>query len=207
MELRIEHRREHLRDGLADQTIHHRRHPQHPLPTRRLRDHHPSNRLRPVDARIKCEPEHPASAHEATARNSSVLIPSTPAAPRVQLDTFQRLGQVPAGQEQLPQSNSLSGVSVGLVLRRMMAALWPRVLRASPYRPTPRPQNGVGCGQRHHHRARTTCARLCVRSFPATNKSRPVLRPLLTSPKRTTTSRPLSSRPTRRAAQQHRSGI
>jgi hypothetical protein len=53
MELRIEHRREHLRDGLADQPIHRSRHPQHPQTTRRLGDHHPAHRLRPVSARLE----------------------------------------------------------------------------------------------------------------------------------------------------------
>ena len=53
MELRIEHRREHLRDGLADQPIHRSRHPQHPHPARGLGDHHPPDRLRPVSARLE----------------------------------------------------------------------------------------------------------------------------------------------------------
>ncbi len=41
MELRIEDRREHLRDGLADHPIHRSRHPQLALPTGGLGDHHP----------------------------------------------------------------------------------------------------------------------------------------------------------------------
>jgi len=53
MEMRVEHRREHLRNGLADQPIHHSRHPQLPQTTRRLGDHHPADRLRTVSARVK----------------------------------------------------------------------------------------------------------------------------------------------------------
>jgi hypothetical protein len=53
MELGVEDRREHLRDGLADQPIHRSRHPQHPQSTRGLGDHHPPDGLRPVSARVK----------------------------------------------------------------------------------------------------------------------------------------------------------
>jgi hypothetical protein len=53
MEMRVEHRREHLRDGLADQPIHRSRHPQPPLTARGLGDHHPPDGLRPVGARLE----------------------------------------------------------------------------------------------------------------------------------------------------------
>src|SRR5947209_12135408 len=53
MELWVEDGREHLRDGLADQPIHHSRHPQLPHPARRLGDHHPPDGLRPVGTRVK----------------------------------------------------------------------------------------------------------------------------------------------------------
>ena len=51
MEMWVEDRREHLRDGLADQPIHRSRHPQHPHPARRLGDRQPANGLRPVGNR------------------------------------------------------------------------------------------------------------------------------------------------------------
>ena len=53
MEQRVEDRREHLRDGLADQPIHRSRHPQLPQTTRGLGDHHPPDGLRPVSARVE----------------------------------------------------------------------------------------------------------------------------------------------------------
>ena len=53
MKMRVEDRREHLRDGLADQSIHRSRHPQHPLAARGLGDHHPADGLRPVGTRLE----------------------------------------------------------------------------------------------------------------------------------------------------------
>jgi hypothetical protein len=53
MKMRVEDRREHLRDGLADQPIHRSRHPQHPQAARGLGDHHPADGLRPVGTRVK----------------------------------------------------------------------------------------------------------------------------------------------------------
>jgi hypothetical protein len=53
MEPRVKDRREHLRDGLADQPIHRSRHPQHPQSTGGLGDHHPPDRLRAVGARLE----------------------------------------------------------------------------------------------------------------------------------------------------------
>ena len=53
MEVRVEDGREHLQQGLADQPIHRSRHPQHPQTTRGLGDRHPTDRLRPVGARVE----------------------------------------------------------------------------------------------------------------------------------------------------------
>ena len=53
MELGVEDGREHLRDGLADHSIHRSRHSQLAHPTRGLGDHHPPDGLRPVSARVK----------------------------------------------------------------------------------------------------------------------------------------------------------
>src|SRR3989304_6250636 len=49
-ELRIEDRRQDLRDGLLDQPINHGRYSQRPPAPARLRDHHPTPRLRAVAA-------------------------------------------------------------------------------------------------------------------------------------------------------------
>ena len=53
MELGIEDEREHLRDGLADQSIYRSRHPQHSQAARGLGDHHPADRLRLIGARVE----------------------------------------------------------------------------------------------------------------------------------------------------------
>jgi hypothetical protein len=52
-EVRLKQRFEHAQHGLLDQPIQRRRHPQRPLPTARLGDHHPAHRLRSIGARIK----------------------------------------------------------------------------------------------------------------------------------------------------------
>ena len=122
MELWVEDGREHLRDGLADQPIHRSRHPQHPQATRGLGDHHPPDGLRPVGARVKLRadlrpvlfqprPQLPG-AHPVDARGTGVL-----------LDASERLGKVPAGQELLPQTPRVGGVSGSVVRRRIVAAL------------------------------------------------------------------------------------
>jgi hypothetical protein len=122
MELRVEHRREHLRDGLADQPIHHSRHPQLPHPTRGLGDHHPPDRLRPVDARVELR----ADLRPMVMQPRPQLLRAHPVDARgtgVPLDASQRLSQVPAGQELLPQRTRLGGVSGGVIRRRIAAAL------------------------------------------------------------------------------------
>ena len=53
MELRIEDGREHLRDGLADHSIHRSRHSQLALTARGLGDHHPADGLRSVGTRLE----------------------------------------------------------------------------------------------------------------------------------------------------------
>ena len=122
MKMRVKHRREHLRNGLADQPIHHSRHPQLPLPARGLGDHHPADRLRPVDARVKPRADlrpmvmqprpQLLGAHPVDAWGTGVLLHAS-----------ERLRQIPTGQQPLPQRTGDGGVNVGLVRRRIMAAL------------------------------------------------------------------------------------
>ena len=121
MEQRIEDRREHLRDGLADQPIYRSRHPQHPQTTRGLGDHHPADGLRPVSARVKLRADpRPVifqprpqllGAHPVDAWGTGVL-----------LDASERLGEILAGQELLPQAR-LGGVRCGIARRRGWTAL------------------------------------------------------------------------------------
>ena len=121
MEQRIEDRREHLRDGLADQPIHRSRHPQHPQTTRGLGDHHPADGLRPVSARVKLQADlrpmavkprtQLLSAHPVDAWGTGVL-----------LNASERLSEILAGQELLPQAR-LGGVRCGIARRRGWTAL------------------------------------------------------------------------------------
>jgi hypothetical protein len=67
-------------DGLADQSIHRSRHPQHPQSTRGLGDHHPAHRLRPVSARIERRADLWPVVFQPRPQ-LLVLIPSMPAAP------------------------------------------------------------------------------------------------------------------------------
>ena len=120
--MRVEHRREHLRHGLADQPIHRSRHSQHPHTARGLGDHHPPDGLRPVSARVKLRADlrplvmqpwpQLLGAHPVDARGTGVL-----------LDASERLGEIPTGQELLPQRTRLGGVSGGIARRRIAAEL------------------------------------------------------------------------------------
>ena len=121
MEQWVEDGRKHLRDGLADQPIHRSRHPQHPQTTRGLGDHHPPDRLRPVDARLELRADlwpvvfqprpQLLGAHPVDARGTGVL-----------LDASERLGEILAGQELLPQAR-LGGVRSGVTRRRGWTSL------------------------------------------------------------------------------------
>ena len=121
MEQRVEDGREHLRDGLADQPIHHSRHPQLPHPARGLGDHHPADRLRTVGARVKLRADlRPMAvkpwpqllgAHSVDARGTGFL-----------LDARERLGEILAGHQLLPQA-CFGGVRCGVARRRGWTAL------------------------------------------------------------------------------------
>src|SRR5262249_677721 len=102
MEMRVEDGREHLRNGLADQPIYRSRHPHDPHAARGLGDHHPPDGLRPVGTRVKLRADlRPVvmqpwpqllGAHPVDAWGTGVL-----------LDASERLGEIPAGHELLPQ--------------------------------------------------------------------------------------------------------
>src|ERR1700745_2372060 len=98
MEMRIEDRCEHLRDGLADQPIHRSRHPQLPHPARGLGDHHPPDRLRPVGTRL----EQKAKLRPMLTKPRPKLLRTHPVDARgtgVLLDASERPGEIPTGEE------------------------------------------------------------------------------------------------------------
>jgi hypothetical protein len=94
-------------------------------------------------------------AHPVDARGTGVL-----------LDASERLGEVRAGQELLPQAR-LSGVRGGVARRRGWAALWAEVFGLHRRTLPPRPPCGVGCVKRPSREHERPAPRLRVRSFPA----------------------------------------
>ena len=103
---------------------------------------------------VKPRPQLPG-AHPVDARGTGVL-----------LDASERLGKVLAGQNLLPQTRR-GGVSGGAVRRRVVAALWPGVLRLHRQTLPARPHEGVGCDRCNDHEHERPDARLRVRPFPA----------------------------------------
>ena len=137
METRVKDRREHLRHGLLDQPIQHRRHPQHPHPARRLSDHHPPDRRRPVDARVKLRADLRPMVFKPRPQLPSTH-PVDASGTGVSLDTSERLSEIAAGEHQLPQPR-LGGVSDGVTRRRVAAALWTSTIGLHPPALPPRP--------------------------------------------------------------------
>ena len=203
MEIRVKDRREHLHDGLADQPIHHRRYPQHPRPTRGLRDRHPPHGPRPIGTRV----EHRADLRPMVSQPRPELLGAHPvdaSSTGVTLDTSKRQEEVLTGQELLPQAHP-GGVSGGVIQRRVDAALWTGVFGIHPSTLQSRPLAGLAAVN-----APTTSRNGLPLSFAFGPSRRPtippVLRPLLTSPWRATASRPSPSHTTRRT-RKARSGI
>src|SRR5207245_11767981 len=123
----------------------------------------------------------------------------------VLLDTSERLGEIPAVQELLPQAR-FGGVSGGAIRRRGAAALWADVLGLHPRTLPPRPLTGLAAVK-----ATPTSTNVLTLGFAFSPSRRhsipPLLRPLLTSPRRAAPFRALPSRPTRRTRHPAPSGI
>ena len=198
MEMRVKDRREHLRDGLADQPIHRSRHPQRSQAARGLGDHHPADRLRLVGARLELRADlRPVvfqpwpqflGAHPVDAWGTGVL-----------LDASERLSEIPAGQEQLPQAR-VGGVRCGIAGRRGWTLLCTGVVRLHRQTFPSRPQLGLAAFIIHP--TSTGVLRLGFAFGPSRRTSTPpVLWPLLTAPRRATPSRASPSRTTPRTRQ------
>ena len=133
---------------------------------------------------VKPRPQFPG-AHPVDARGTGVL-----------LDASERLGKVLAGQNLLPQTRR-GGVSGGAVRRRIIAALWPGVLRLHRRTLPARPHKGLAAID-----ATTTSTNVLTLGFAfgPSQRYRPplVIRPRLTSPRRATPSRAPPSRTTPR---------
>jgi len=143
---------------------------------------------------VKPGPQFP-TAHPVDASGTDVL-----------LDASERLGEIPAGEHQLPQVR-LGGVSDGVIRRRADAALWTGTIGLHPPTiPTRPPKRGLAAVN-----ATTTSTNVLALSFAFGPSRRPtippVLRPLLISPRRAPTFRPSPSHPTRRSAPRHRPSI
>jgi hypothetical protein len=191
-EARIEDGCEHLQQRLLDQPIQRRRHPQQPLAAGGLGDRHPPDRLRPVGARL-----------EPTAGFGPVAVKPGPQLRRrhpvdargtgVLLDASERPSEVVAGEERLPQTRP-GGVRRGLIRRREAAPLSTGLVGLHPPSLPPRPHTGLAAITATP--TSTSVLRLGSAFGPSRRPSRspPVLRPLLTSPRRAATSRPPPSR-------------
>src|ERR1700694_1017467 len=171
---------------MADQPIPRSRHPQLPQSTRGLGDHHPADRLRPVGTRVELRADlRPVvlqprpqllRAHPVDARGTGVL-----------LDASERLGEVPAGQELLPQAPRLGGVRRGVARRRGWTVLWTGAVGLHPSALPPRPLTGLAA--LNVHPTSPSVLHLGFAFGPSRRSSTPpVLRPLLTSPRRATPS-------------------
>ena len=187
MELRVEDGREHLRDGLADHPIHRSRHSQLPLTARGLGDHHPPNRLRPVSARV--EPR--ADLRPMVLQPRPQLLGAHPVdawGTGVLLDASERLGEIPAGQELLPQSPPRRGEGRCHPAPDRCCALAGRSSGFTLGPPRPGPSTGLAAVN-----ATITSTNVLTLGFAFGPSQRPtippVLWPLLTSPRRAPPSR------------------
>src|ERR671924_1066996 len=197
MEAWFEEGRDHPRQGLADQPIHRRRHPQSALAARGLGDRHPPDGPRPVGARV--EPR--ADLRPVVSQPRPQLLGAHPVgagSPGVLLDASERLGEVPAGQEPLPQAR-LGGVRSGVARRRGWTALSAGGFGLHPRHPyASRPLAGLAAIIVHP--TSTGVLRLGLAFGPSRRPSiPPVLWPLLTAPRRTGASRPRPSLATQRS--------
>ena len=192
MKLRIEDRREHLRDGL--QII------------RSTAAGTPSLRIPPEGLGIspcaqaaagRCPPRARADLRPVVMKPWPQLLGAHPVDARgtgVLLDASERLGEISAGQQLLPHPRRRGE-------RRCRPAPGSGCAltggpRASPLDPPGQPPNGVGCGQRDHEHERPGAG---FAFGPSERPSIPlVLRRLLTSPRRATPSRASPSRTTPR---------
>ena len=114
----------------------------------------------------------------------------------VLLDASERLGEIPAGQELLPQAR-LGGVRCGIAWRRGWTALWTGAVGLHPPALPSRPVAGLAAI--NVHPTSTSVLQLGFAFGPSRRSSiPPVIRPLLTSPRRAAASRPSLSRTTPR---------
>jgi hypothetical protein len=179
-ETRIEDRREYLRDGLTDQPVQAGRHPQQTLAAPGLGDHHPADRRRPVRARVQSLPDRRPVQPQPRAklpRGHAIHTGRTP----IGLHTPQRPAQILPREHPLPQGHLQAGDDSLPGVRRPAATLRWGAQRTSPPAPQRARVRGMAAITATSTSNTDSSVSLDVRSFPATIRSRPVLRPLLTS--------------------------
>ena len=119
-----------------------------------------------------------------------------PGAPAFRSTRLSASAKVPAGQELLPQAR-LGGVRCGVARRRGWTALWTGAVGLHPPALPSRPLTGLAAI--NVHPTSTSVLPLGFAFGPSRRSSiPPVIRPLLTSPRRAATSRPPPSRTTPR---------
>ncbi len=148
--MRVEHRGEHLQQGLLDHPVQRRRHPEGPRPAAVLGDVHPANGRGSVRARVEHRPDGgpgPGEVGPELGDGHAVCPRCSPVA----LDTSERPLHVLGRERGLPQGGG-NGRDEGLLVgRRGRAPLWrgPRRLHRRPPPPGP-PLRWVGCGLPSH---------------------------------------------------------
>lgn len=145
---RIKHRGQHLRDGLLNQPIQHRRNSQLPLPAIRFGNHHLTHRRRTVRTRIQRRPRRrPMFTAPVTqlSKGHTIHTGRTPIA----FDTSQRNSQVLRGEHLIPQPLAAPDVSQHPPDHHYAQTA---ALPDSPVPPFPLPHiPWVGCDHRHRH--------------------------------------------------------
>ena len=128
-------------------------------------DHHPAHGLRPVGTRV----ERPADLRPMVFQPRPQLLRAHPVdawGTGFLLDVSERLSEILAGQELLPQA-CRGGVRCGIARRLGWTSALNGSPQASPSDPPAQAPHGVGCLHRPSHEHERPASRLRVRPFPA----------------------------------------
>jgi site-specific DNA recombinase len=169
-ELRVEDRREHLRDGLLNQTVQAGGHPQQPLAAPGLGDHHPADRRGLVAARVQGLPDlHPVLVQPRAKliRGHAIHTRRTP----VGLHTPQRPAQIARREHPLPHRDLQAREDGILHVRRPAATLRRRTQRIHRLLPQRARIRGMAAINATSTSNADSSVSLDVRSFPADVRS------------------------------------
>ncbi len=173
----VEYGHQHLREGLLDQPIQGRRHPQLPLPAGGLWNRDPPGGLRSVGARVEHRPDLGPVVVQPGAKLFG-LQPIDAGSTGVALDASERRRQIAPGEELLPEVLCDGGVRLRLAWRREAALLFAGSFRLHLERPLR--EGPAGAGLAAVASASTGALCLGFAFGPSRRTTSPLLRPLLT---------------------------